>query len=187
MRLRLLSSSGDPGRIYRTVSDSKAPSPPAVRSYGPHGHAGIRGPNCPYSGSTQHLGVWTRLGTKSEMWRLRRMEGQGRMRGKGHRAQRDREGGRRRPDSVCSRVLCCWVQVWATGSEGGTRRPRGGDRCRVTPARLPQLRPHFQSVRPCTSQRRLLRRAVALAIYTLLKIACEMSSQSAQAEFELHQ
>lgn len=89
-----------------------------------------------------------------------------------------------------SALLICWVPVRVTGSEGATGQPAGGDRCPVAPARFPQLRPlrpHLYNVRLCTSQRRLLRRAVALALYTLLKIACETSFQSAQAEFELHQ
>lgn len=73
------------------------------------------------------------------------------------------------------------------GIRGGTGRPGDGDRCWIAPARFPQLRPQICGARPCTSQRRLLRRGVALAIYTLLKIACETSFQSAQAEFELDQ
>lgn len=87
-------------------------------------------------------------------------------------------------------LVIFWVPVRVTGSEGATGQPGGGDRCPAAPARLPQLgplRPHFCNVRLCTSQRRLLRCAVALALYTLLKIACETSFQSAQAEFELHQ
>lgn len=59
-----------------------------------------------------------------------------------------------------------------------------GDGTEGTPGSLGPAAAH-SAARPRTSQHRLLRRAAARALYTLLKIACEAAFQSEPAEVRI--
>lgn len=117
-----------------TYSDSRAPSATAVGTFGTQGSAGLFVPTPGHLSISEYgedSGQREKSGDQGE-WRLRERSGNTDTREQGTEKV---EGGDRADFSIL--VLLGPGPGDGMGTEGGTGRPGGGDRCWIAPARFP--------------------------------------------------